>query len=197
MVLLRAALSVVAQLDAQPTLLSVLTDNQGLATSFVHIKPRTPALFHEVAQFRDKVPSYVTVEVTWQPRNTPLAQLADQLSKVGRMFVTTQGTSFLRSLVPHVPPVLIDPRRLLLVSRHWISRFHNSPQLFLIHPCTFVPEIRSMFSLFQEFQAQGLVISPFVPTSFRQAIISQVSSQSKFFTFDFNPSNSPLFVVSL
>ena len=196
-ILLNAVRSVLPSLDSTPTLVSVLTDNQGLATSFAKIKPRTPALFNAVANFRSILPVNVTIKVEWQPRETPLAKLADQLSKVGRMFLTARGRTFLQSRLPFLPPVLIDPRRLLLTSRHWVRKFHNSPQIFLIHPCTFKIEIETMFALFSTFQAQGLVISPLVPSQFTGNIITKVSSKSPYFHFDFNPTSSMLFILSL
>ena len=90
-VLLRVVISGLLSLDARPTLLSVLTNNQGLVTSFENIKQRLPVLFNVVTKFRDPLPAHVIVQVMWQQSDTPLAQLVDQLSEVGRMFFTIQG----------------------------------------------------------------------------------------------------------
>ena len=195
--LLRAVTTTLTSLRPGATLISVLTDNQGLAKAFSHIKPRTPALFNAVAEFRSALPPNVQVQVEWQPRDTSLAKLADQLSKVGRMFLTSKGRTFLQSYVKFVPPVLINPQRFLLTSRYWLRQFHNSPQTFLIHPYTSKAEIEIMFRLFSEFQAQGLVISPFVPKSLTDRIVTKVSSRSPNFSFDFNLTATPLCVVRL
>ena len=195
--LLKAVQTILPSLRPEPTLISVLTDNQGLAKAFRRIKPRTPALFTALAKFRSMLPPNVSVEVEWQPRETPLAKLADQLSKVGRMFLTSRGRKFLLSCVDTVPPVLVNPQRFLLTSRFWLRQFHNTPQTFLVHPYTIRTEIRTMFQLFTEFQVQGLVISPFVPTPFSDRIVTKMSSRGPFFSFDFNLTALPLFVVRL
>ena len=129
-VLLRVVISGLLSLDARPTLFSVFTNNQGLATSFENIKQRLPVLFNAVTKFRDQLPAHVIVQVMWQPSDTPLAQLVDQLSEVGRMFSQSKGTHFLRFLAPHVPPILIDLRRFLFILRHWTRPFHNSLPIF-------------------------------------------------------------------
>ena len=195
--LLQAVLSTLPKVGTVPTLVSVLTDNQGLAKCFSSIKPRTPALFHAIAKFRSALPSNVKVQVEWHPRDTPLAQLADHLSKVGHMRLTSKGRSFIKSHIPFVPPILINSQRLLLTSRYWIRQFHNSPQTFLVHPYTLSSEINSLFQLMQEFHVQGVVVSPYVPDSFHNHIVTKVSSRSPFFSFDFHVTECFLYVVRL
>ena len=195
--LLDAVSSTFPDLTDDDTLITVLTDNQGLATAFTHIKPRTPALFRAVARFKETLPPHVQVNVEWHSRSTPLAQLADQLSKVGHMFLTDNGISFLRKHLGWYPPVLISHQKLLLMSKFWLRLYSNTPQTFLIHPDVVQKDCAQLFNDFRHYQAQGAVFTPWVPTILEGQIIATVEPDAEYFRFDYSSRSHPLFLLRL
>ena len=97
-------------------------------------------------------------------------------------FSQSKGTHFLRFLAPHVPPILIDLRRFLFISRHWIRPFHNSLPIFWFIRTLSFPGFK-LFVIVQWISSTRLFYFSFCSSFFRRHYLGESNFEVLSFLF--------------
>ena len=174
-----------------PTVLTVLTDNQSLANSFPLVKARAPAEYKLLAHFKELLPRQVRVKVQWHPRTTPLAQRADALSKIGPILLHQATFRRISSLLGREPPILVGHKSLALGFHHWLPLNANRDQLLLIHPLCEIATVKAIIKEILRSRSKGALLTPWFPPNKLDWVKAHIPTTRHYFSFqtDFKSKN--------
>ena len=170
-------------LSKEPTVLTVLTDNQSLANAFPSIKAKAPTEHKLLAHFKELLPKRVRVKVLWHPRTTPLAQRADALSKIGPMLVHQATFKRISSLLGRSPPILVGHKSLALGFLHWLPLNASRDQLLLIHPLCEPSTVKSIIKEILRSHSKGVLLTPWFPPNKLNWVIARIPTTRHYFSF--------------
>lgn len=141
----------------------ILTDNQGLARAFPHIKTKSPWELAVISQTLWELPSKWHIQLHWHPRDSPLATRADTLSKIGDLRITKAGLNHIHHIIKEPLHISMSHGTLVLTHDGWARSRYQTRQLFLIHPLLLPCEQVRILQSLQRFSTSGFVLVSHLP----------------------------------